>query len=78
MSWESSFRKEAIKMLKAKAESDRSQAMASLQIMLDHPAGIGDHSTGDLYDNLNEALSALADADDRLDTLNRYELFKHV
>tara|TARA_Y100001963_G_scaffold134312_1_gene194807 strand:+ start:265 stop:501 length:237 start_codon:yes stop_codon:yes gene_type:complete len=77
MSWDSSYRKEAIKMLKAKAQSDRSQAIASLQIMLDHPAGIGDHSTNDLYNNLNEALSALADADDRLETLSRYELFNY-
>jgi len=75
MSWNSNYRVEAIKMLKAKAESDRSQAMASLQILLDHPAGIGDHSTDDLYNNLNQALSNLADADDRLETLNRYELF---
>ena len=37
--------------------------------MLDHPAGIGDHSTGDLHENLNEALAKLADAEDRLDTL---------
>ncbi len=40
MSWDSSYRKEAIKMLKAKAQSDRSQAIASLQIMLDHPVGL--------------------------------------
>ena len=37
--------------------------------MLIIPAGIGDHSTGDLHENLNEALSKLADADDRLDIL---------
>ena len=77
MGWDSSYKQEAINMLKTKAESDRSQAMASLQIMLDHPAGIGDHSTNDLYNNLNEALSALADADDRLETLSRYELFNN-
>ena len=77
MGWDSSYKQEAINMLKTKAESDRSQAMASLQIMLDHPAGIGDHSTNDLYNNLNEALSALADADDRLETLSRYELFNY-
>ena len=77
MSWDSSYRQEAVKMLKAKAESDRSQAMASLQIMLDHPAGIGDHSTDDLYNNLNDALSALEDADGRIETLSRYELFNY-
>ena len=45
--------------------------MTSLEIMLDHPAGIGDHSTGDLHNNLNEALSNLADAEDRIETLKR-------
>ena len=64
----------AIKSLKAKAESDRREAITSLNILLEHPAGIGDHSTTDLHNNLNEALSNLADADDRLETLERYGL----
>jgi hypothetical protein len=63
------FKDAAIDALYTKALSDMSQAEASLHIMLDNPAGIGDHSTGDLYDNLNEALSNLADAEDRLETL---------
>ena len=66
------FKQMALKALMKKAETDRSNAHASLTMMLDHPAGIGDHSTGDLYDNLNEALSALSDADDRIDTLKLY------
>jgi hypothetical protein len=39
--------------------------------MFNHPAGIGDHSTGDLHNNLNEALASLADAEDRIETLKR-------
>lgn len=66
------FKQMALKALMKKAETDRANALASLTMMLDHPAGIGDHSTGDLYDNLNEALSALSDADDRIDTLKLY------
>ena len=66
------FKQMALKALMKKAEADRSNALTSLTMMLDHPAGIGDHSTGDLYDNLNEALSALSDADDRIDTLKLY------
>ena len=66
-----SFKENALKSLKLNAEKDRSEALASLEIMLDHPAGIGDHSTGDLHNNLNEALSKLADAEDRLETLTR-------
>ena len=65
------FKQKVVNALRLNAEKDRSEAMASLEIMLEHPAGIGDHSTGDLHDNLNEALSKLADAEDRLDCLSR-------
>ena len=68
----SSFRSDALDALRKKAETDRYQALTSLKIILNHPAGIGDHSTTDLHDNLNEALSQLADADDRIETLKRY------
>lgn len=67
-----SFRQSALYSLALKAQSDKAEAMASLSLLLDHPAGIGDHSTSDLHNNLNEALNKLADADDRLETLNRY------
>jgi hypothetical protein len=47
-----------------------------LLILLDHPAGIGDHSTGDLRNNLDEALALLVDANDRLDILKKYNNFE--
>ena len=68
----SSYKENAIDYLYNKAFSDRDKALASLSILLDHPAGIGEHSTGDLYENLDEALSALADAEDRLEVLEQY------
>ena len=66
------YKKQALTHLRSQAQADKDKALLSLSILLDHPAGIGDHSTGDLYDNLNEALSALSDADDRLETLDIY------
>ena len=66
------YKKQALAHLRSQAQADKDKALLSLSILLDHPAGIGDHSTGDLYANLNEALSALADADDRLETLDIY------
>ena len=66
------YRQAAIGSLRSKAVSDKERAILSLSILLNHPAGIGDHSTDDLHNNLNEALSALADADDRLETLDKY------
>lgn len=70
----SDFKQLALKSLRHKAETDKQMALASLEIMLEHPAGIGDHSTGDLHNNLNEALSNLADAEDRLEVLEKYFL----
>ncbi len=66
------FRKDALDALRNQAEADRHKALASLKIMLEHPAGIGDHSTSDLHNNLNEALNQLDDADSRMDTLRKY------
>jgi hypothetical protein len=67
-----SYKSYALDSLYTKAETDRNEALASLAIMLDHPAGIGDHSTSDLHNNLNEALAKLADAEDRLQTLRKF------
>ena len=66
------FKQLALDSLYAKAESDKIDALTSLEILLEHPAGIGDHSTDDLHNNLNDALSKLADANDRLETLDDY------
>ena len=66
-----SFKAEAVNSLMLRAAADRAEAVTSLEIMFNHPAGIGDHSTGDLHNNLNGALASLADAEDRIETLKR-------
>ena len=70
------FREAALDHLKANAESDLNKAIMSMKIILDHPAGIGDHSSGDLYNNLDEALRMLIDAEDRLEILEKYGNFQ--
>ena len=69
--WIMSFKAEAVNSLMLRAAADRAEAVTSVEIMFNHPAGIGDHSTGDLHNNLNEALASLADAEDRIETLKR-------
>ena len=59
-------------MLWQQAMAERGQAILTLHLLSDHPAGIGDHSTSDFYDNANEALEALTSADDRIATLEKY------
>ena len=55
-----------------KAHTDKEKALGSLNLLLDNPVGIGDHSTEDFYNNLDEALNILVDAEDRLEILNEY------
>jgi hypothetical protein len=59
-------------MLKASAISDKQMALLSLDLLGNKGIGIGDHSTKDFYNNANEALNMLADADDRLGILEKY------
>lgn len=64
--------KELYNMLKSSAEADMAKARLTLSLLGDNAVGIGDHSTKDFYDNAEEALSLLADAYDRLESLERY------
>ena len=64
------------KFLKSEAEADKNKALASIELLTKHPAGIGDHSTKDYWDNCNEALKLLASADERLEILEKYFVIK--
>ena len=51
---------------------DKNKALLSLELLGSFPAGIGDHSTKDFWDNATESLKLLASADERLETLEKY------
>jgi hypothetical protein len=59
-------------MLKADALAQKEKALLTLELLENTPAGIGDHSTEDFYNNAKEALEMLVDADDKLATLEKY------
>jgi hypothetical protein len=59
----------AVNYLVNKALTDKAKAELSLELLLESAVGIGDHSTGDFYENLDEALDTLVDAIDRLEVL---------
>jgi len=65
-------------MLMKSAEADKAKALLSLELLGNKAVGIGDHSTEDFYKNAEEALTTLVDADDRIDTLNKYFKSKQV
>jgi len=59
-------------MLRKSAEAEKAKALLTLDLLENNPAGIGDHSTEDFYKNAEEALAMLADADERLETIEKY------
>lgn len=61
-----------VNMLRTSAEAEKAKALLTLELLGNHAAGIGDHSTKDFYNNAEEALQMLVDADDKLETLNKY------
>jgi|TARA_B100002019_G_scaffold128722_1_gene110769 hypothetical protein len=63
---------EVYNFLKKEAEADKAKALASVKLLTGHPAGIGDHSTKDYWDNCTEALKLLASAEERLEVLEKY------
>jgi hypothetical protein len=67
-------KKHLIKMLELDAEAQKAKALLTLELLSNHAAGIGDHSTGDFYKNAEEALQMLVDADDKLEAIKKYFL----
>jgi len=61
-----------ITMLRKIFEAQKEKALMTLELLTENPAGIGDHSTEDFYKNAEEAIKALAEADDVLSTIERY------
>ena len=59
----------AINYLRNKAITDGQKAKLSLELLTNNAVGIGDHSTQDFYENLDQALDTLVDAKDRLEIL---------
>ena len=59
-------------MLLSEAEAEKNKALLSLELLGNKGVGIGDHTTGDFYTNATEALTMLADADDKIEPLEKY------
>lgn len=64
--------KHLFEMLLLEAQAQKSKALLTLELLSNHAVGIGDHSTGDFYKNAEEALQMLVDADDKIETLQKY------
>jgi len=60
---------ELFDMLESDCLAQIKKAKLSLELLGNKSSGIGDHSTTDFYKNANDALSSLADAEDKIDCL---------
>lgn len=61
-----------IRVLEKTFQAQREKALLTLELLTQHPAGIGDYSTTDFYNNAEEAIKALAEAEDVLETIKRH------
>ena len=61
-----------IEALIRQAEADKSKALMALDLLENQAVGIGDHTANDFFKDAIEALELLTDADDKLETLNKY------
>lgn len=60
-----------IKALKAKAISEKEQALMTMDLLTNHVVGIGDHTANDIFKDAEIALQRLIDAEDKIDVLDR-------
>ena len=61
-----------IKALKAQAQAEKAKALMALELLTVNAVGIGDHTADDFLEDATKSLQLLVDADDKLDTLERY------
>ena len=61
-----------IEALRAQAFADKAKAQMALDLLENQAVGIGDHTANDFMKDADEALTLLVDAEDKLETLERY------
>ncbi len=63
-------------MLRTQEQSEKAKALLTLELLNNNGVGVGEHSTKDFYQNAEEALMMLVDADDKLEKLE--SLYKDI
>ena len=64
------MKEQLLKAVLAHANGEIAKHRANVNVYLEHPAGIGEHS--DITEAVIEELNKLAAADDRLEMINKY------
>ena len=60
-----------ISALKAQALADKEKALMALDLLENQAVGIGDHTANDFLKDATESLNLLAEADDRLEIIEK-------
>lgn len=66
------YKSRVISALKAQALADREKALMALDLLENKAVGIGDHTSNDFLKDANESLMLLAEAEDKLDMIEKY------
>ena len=61
-----------IEALRAQALADKAKAQMALDLLENQAVGIGDHTANDFMQDAQEALTLLVDAEDKIETLDKY------
>jgi len=61
-----------INALYAKAVADKEKALMALDLLENQAVGIGDHTANDFFEDAENALQLLVDANDKIETLEIY------
>ena len=61
-----------ISALKAQALADKEKALMALDLLENQAVGIGDHTANDFLKDATESLQLLAEAEDRLEMIEKY------
>ena len=61
-----------ISALKEQALADKEKALMALDLLENQAVGIGDHTANDFLKDATESLNLLAEADDRLEIIEKY------
>jgi hypothetical protein len=61
-----------IRALRARSIAKKEKAIMELELLVNNPVAIGEHTTNHLLEEANQALSDLADAESELDMIEMY------
>ena len=64
------MREQILRALLAHAQGDIDKHKANVEVYLEHPAGVGDHT--DILESIEKELDTIAKYQDQIDVINKY------